>query len=94
MMQLLSQIFQSTLPLQGATFRQCQPGHLATISIHAPLAGSDMSAAAAVANTVFIFQSTLPLQGATQFPEESVLLIDISIHAPLAGSDQLSSPQH
>ncbi len=78
--------FQSTLPLRGATFCPLAVFASSTISIHAPLAGSDLLVGAGVALWT-LFQSTLPLRGATYiynlFPVEHY----ISIHAPLAGSD-------
>ena len=57
-------IFQSTLPLRGATRIALWPGRDPGISIHAPPAGSDCEAI----DTAFLtvkFQSTLPLRGAT-----------------------------
>ncbi len=60
------QRFQSTLPVRGATVK---PGYaqvnLEQISIHAPRAGSDRSAAGFVLVPV-AFQSTLPVRGATR----------------------------
>ena len=56
--------FQSTLPLRGATrLARCQKVYF-TISIHAPLAGSD-SCASLFPVVYRLFQSTLPLRGAT-----------------------------
>ena len=37
-----SRLFQSTLPVWGATFRHCTPHILLSISIHAPRVGSDL----------------------------------------------------
>ena len=56
--------FQSTLPLRGATAAGDLPGQDPGISIHAPLAGSDLSALVDRLETE-LFQSTLPLRGAT-----------------------------
>ena len=55
--------FQSTLPLRGATHRACSCAPSFLISIHAPLAGSDLTRRLDTA--VRQFQSTLPLRGAT-----------------------------
>ena len=56
--------FQSTLPLRGATLHaQADPGR-AAISIHAPLAGSDVCPSSPT-TAEYRFQSTLPLRGAT-----------------------------
>ena len=57
-------VFQSTLPLRGATVVPHRIAIHKLISIHAPLAGSDSH------NTLCFphlhkFQSTLPLRGAT-----------------------------
>ena len=59
-----SNLFQSTLPSQGATHLNSKCGNVSRISIHAPLTGSDR---------IYLmtkikkqeFQSTLPSQGAT-----------------------------
>ena len=59
------------------------------ISIHAPLAGSDVAIEAS-SDAGFTFQSTLPLRGATDIELEFIEDEDISIHAPLAGSDTMS----
>ena len=58
-----------------------------SISIHAPLAGSDLPDLAD-ATQLLIFQSTLPSRGATDALDKVCgLEQSISIHAPLAGSD-------
>ena len=57
------------------------------ISIHTPLAGSDLAAPSAEASNT-IFQSTLPLRGATNARSREIAAILISIHTPLAGSDR------
>ena len=80
-------IFQSTLPMRGATGNhESPPGH--HISIHAPHAGSDKSKGG-----VFLwadqFQSTLPMRGATIIASTKEQCIGISIHAPHAGSDDV-----
>ena len=83
----LADIFQSTLPLRGAT-RQSILGHGAVgISIHTPLAGSDSQTESKVAE-LEPFQSTLPLRGATDYVNACAGVGGISIHTPLAGSDR------
>ena len=57
-----------------------------TISIHAPLAGSDLNPTT-LPSICSQFQSTLPLRGATGFHCGGDAPRRISIHAPLAGSD-------
>ena len=79
-------IFQSTLPLRGATWKWYYDKFPQLISIHTPLAGSDVDKLAANSVTTE-FQSTLPLRGATHFMECVNLAVIISIHTPLAGSD-------
>ena len=59
-------VFQSTLPLRGATFRHADSERRRYISIHTPLAGSDPKKSAAL-HISSKFQSTLPLRGATDF---------------------------
>ena len=80
-------LFQSTLPVRGATVIPLNrnAGEVG-ISIHAPRAGSD-----AMCFSSFIpmisFQSTLPVRGATFAPIALTTRHFISIHAPRAGSD-------
>ena len=85
--QSLRLVFQSTLPLRGATFVPYFLFRSQIISIHAPLTGSDMYVI-----TVWIapnrFQSTLPLRGATIRTGLHFFGRRISIHAPLTGSDR------
>ena len=57
-------LFQSTLPLRGATNCTTNTRHGHAISIHAPLAGSDANVLPGP-RAPMIFQSTLPLRGAT-----------------------------
>ena len=59
-------LFQSTLPLRGAKIADIADAVNATISIHAPLTGSDILALRTLQRH-YIFQSTLPLRGATVF---------------------------
>ena len=114
---LVRVLFQSTLPLRGATrnsagfwkhtnfnprspcgerlLTQCLLRFFA-ISIHAPLAGSDLGTAV-VGVCDEQFQSTLPLRGATRTSRQgNRRRWKISIHAPLAGSDRpyTSSPRY
>ena len=80
------QIFQSTLPLRGATIGGFQHFVPAEISIHTPLAGSDLVERVPSA-LILEFQSTLPLRGATFSMRLVQHIVSISIHTPLAGSD-------
>ena len=57
-----------------------------TISIHAPLTGSDPADRIATRRRLG-FQSTLPLRGATTATVPAIDGRTISIHAPLTGSD-------
>ncbi len=79
-------LFQSTLPLRGATCRIKNTFLCLRISIHAPLAGSD-TVQGDSATPDRAFQSTLPLRGATRLLQNALHPAQISIHAPLAGSD-------
>ena len=56
--------FQSTLPLRGATISALGQSPHVQISIHTPLAGSDLDAMR-ISSRKMLFQSTLPLRGAT-----------------------------
>ena len=74
--------FQSTLPLRGVTVRGFEHLVPAEISIHTPLAGSDLAILCQASRSPK-FQSTLPLRGATRFgssrsamsPFQSTLLL-------------------
>ena len=79
-------IFQSTLPLRGATCCTRMVAAEKMISIHAPLAGSDIRYSR-IYDYQWKFQSTLPLRGATRRVGVAGGRLFISIHAPLAGSD-------
>ena len=80
-------IFQSTLPVGGATsLHQLHGVHL-PISIHAPRGGSDGTARRRTMPSGR-FQSTLPVGGATRRADGSQIAEAISIHAPRGGSDQ------
>ena len=78
-------LFQSTLPLRGATIGKIQDHYFYRISIHAPLAGSDEgSPLTGCADSISIHA---PLAGSDVVKEMPVPYRIISIHAPLAGSD-------
>ena len=84
-------VFQSTLPLRGATKPSGIIARHSAISIHTPLAGSDVSAAvptAAVAN----FNPHSPCGERRCSVPPSVGTDLISIHTPLAGSDDAAYP--
>ena len=78
--------FQSTLPLRGATHANVAVDHGILISIHTPLAGSDLAKEVAGARTVEISIHT-PLAGSDVDLCVPAAVLDISIHTPLAGSD-------
>ena len=80
------EVFQSTLPVGGATPVPPLPLALVYISIHAPRGGSDRERWAIPLN-VILFQSTLPVGGATPAAQDVLHLFGISIHAPRGGSD-------
>ena len=63
-------VFQSTLPVRGATVPQKTQDCARAISIHAPRAGSD-SGQPDEDDTFSRFQSTLPVRGATAFDAAS-----------------------
>ena len=63
-MALHTGIFQSTLPVRGATHQSLPLPGIQPISIHAPREGSD-GLHIVLANPSFVFQSTLPVRGAT-----------------------------
>ena len=62
-----------------------------SISIHAPLTGSDLSGPEKL-HFPMEFQSTLPLRGATYYHVPVEFKYMISIHAPLTGSDLWIEP--
>ena len=59
-----SKVFQSTLPVRGATGVTVQEWISVGISIHAPREGSDLWAIFTLCH-IGAFQSTLPVRGAT-----------------------------
>ena len=79
-------LFQSTLPVWGATGLSGHELDSRQISIHAPRVGSDHRLLFALTST-WVFQSTLPVWGATGPVIAGKLLDFISIHAPRVGSD-------
>ena len=78
--------FQSTLPLRGATRRRRPVPSGLAISIHTPLAGSDLAGHAGIAGTGISIHT--PLAGSDSFTPLSLEKEEISIHTPLAGSDR------
>ena len=60
----LTLVFQSTLPMQGVTWRSASSFDTQVVSIHTPYAGSD-PAAHTQREVLHVFQSTLPMQGVT-----------------------------
>ena len=79
-------VFQSTLPVWGATVIAATPVIPREISIHAPRVGSD-SGQSTQDGKLQGFQSTLPVWGATSPQGYVSLPARISIHAPRVGSD-------
>ena len=79
-------LFQSTLPVRGATVRRLQRLTATAISIHTPRAGSDWEWSSSNLRGL-TFQSTLPVRGATRCGKHHGGEGMISIHAPRAGSD-------
>jgi len=79
-------MFQSTLPVRGATRQMQHSLDRLEVSIHAPGEGSDLFLAAALSSPA-MFQSTLPVRGATRADRTPPLQSAVSIHAPGEGSD-------
>ena len=80
-------LFQSTLPSRGATFQTFKGTDVSFISIHAPLAGSDI-AALQLQRYMIDFNPRSPRGERRQMRPLRKRLRCISIHAPLAGSDK------
>ena len=79
-------LFQSTLPVRGATaYRWQHVGDIKNFNPRSPC-GERPSVVDNVAVTVE-FQSTLPVRGATKMARAYNVSDSISIHAPRAGSD-------
>ena len=87
--QRATELFQSTLPVWGATYGNPPIIKKQIISIHAPRVGSDAAFDAISAQTK-TFQSTLPVWGATCLRRLHGAEAEISIHAPRVGSDEMS----
>ena len=83
---MIVDLFQSTLPVWGATDYDNYGYGDFEISIHAPRVGSDLMPLSEI-STKLSFQSTLPVWGATVFNGFFSAVIAISIHAPRVGSD-------
>ena len=83
-------IFQSTLPMRGATPRRKDAEAALRISIHAPHAGSDQGLGVKT-NDKRYFNPRSPCGERHQIGR-IVLASDISIHAPHAGSDVRFGP--
>ena len=83
---LMALIFQSTLPVGGATYVCKYIGKQDGISIHAPRGGSD-GGRWPWTGRQRQFQSTLPVGGATDRVRRALNHGSISIHAPRGGSD-------
>ena len=81
-----SQLFQSTLPVWGATCRLGAPHCFFNISIHAPRVGSDVSIAA---DDIAVRHISIhaPRVGSDVSLLPHTLHSQISIHAPRVGSD-------
>ena len=80
-------IFQSTLPVRGATLATYKTDiQNSTLSIHTPREGSDGGIDSAP-DVLAVFQSTLPVRGATAAGQCGIPLILLSIHTPREGSD-------
>ncbi len=78
-------IFQSTLPVWGATTRGLLDLLAAEISIHAPRVGSD-ARYQAMATKAGIFQSTLPVWGATPLAKMAPLPLAFQSTLPVWGA--------
>ena len=78
-------VFQSTLPLRGATAYRFSIDETLIISIHTPLAGSDcVRRIPRMAGRISIHT---PLAGSDTIDWRPIIATIISIHTPLAGSD-------
>ena len=84
-----SSLFQSTLPLRGATGVHSPHLPITRFQSTLPLRGATKQV---LSNSCGIgFQSTLPLRGATIAEQRVFNRVLISIHAPLTGSDVVSN---
>ena len=78
-------LFQSTPPMQGATFYRIYLFRLVQVSIHAPYAGSDEKFKV-VRFSLFV-SIHAPYAGSDEISALKLRLECVSIHAPYAGSD-------
>ena len=78
-------LFQSTLPMRGATTAFFSPASAVCISIHAPHAGSDRLSTARDKRSLISIHA--PHAGSDAHSSSSHFILHISIHAPHAGSD-------
>ena len=90
---VLSDVFQSTLPLRGATgqVQRASANGREHISIHTPLAGSDLETGFVILRILISIHT--PLAGSDANLQMLIPRIRISIHTPLAGSDQVLFPE-
>ena len=79
-------LFQSTLPLRGATAFWSASAHFYSISIHAPLTGSDEFDGLPIDRLRISIHA--PLTGSDLLLYAMYRSRSISIHAPLTGSDE------
>ena len=79
-------VFQSTLPVKGATMPAIATQKSQDVSIHAPREGSD-ALRRQIDALGAKFQSTLPVKGATSSAHARPSRTRVSIHAPREGSD-------
>ncbi len=78
-------MFQSTLPMKGATQFFVIVIHLSLFQSTLPMKGATWHAADHLEGSKF--QSTLPMKGATAQDEKGGRDDEVSIHAPNEGSD-------
>jgi len=78
-------LFQSTLPVKGATQKLTARRNIKTFQSTLPVKGATIELQ--VVPPAFLFQSTLPVKGATFAPMPTVFQPNVSIHAPSEGSD-------
>ena len=84
------ELFQSTLPLRGATSESLRCLENILISIHAPLTGSDPKLCRSPPSEHISIHA--PLTGSDVVQTHKLNTKRISIHAPLTGSDSYSIP--
>ena len=84
---LLQQLFQSTLPMRGATRAPKELQNLCSISIHTPHAGSDRKQQGRTVGGMSNFNPHSPCGERPALENDKQYLEQISIHTPHAGSD-------